>query len=129
MNSAWQLNIGREIQEGVMVLTVTGRLGVDTSGMLIDALLEAMRQGQRRILVDLHGVDYMSSAGLLALDAAAGRMHQTGGDLVLCAACEPVRLVLEMSGVLADLPLDSSRVAGLERLRQSSGSPSTTVPE
>jgi anti-anti-sigma factor len=122
MNAAWQLNIGREIQEGVLVLTVAGRVGADTSGTLIEALLEAIREGQRRILVDLHGVDYMSSAGLLALDAAAGCMHQAGGDLVLCAACEPVRLVLEMSGVLADLPLEPSRLAGVERLRASSRS-------
>ena len=100
-----------------MVLTVTGRLGVDTSGTLIEVLLEAMSDGNRRILVDLHGVDYMSSAGLLALDAAAGRMHQAGGVLVLCAACEPVRLVLEMSGILTDLPLEPSRATGLERLR------------
>ena len=119
MTAAWQLSIERKIQEGVTVLTISGRLGVDTSRTLIDALLDAMEHGQRRILVDLHGVDYMSSPGLLVLDAAAGRMHQVGGDLVLCAACEPVRLVLEMSGVLADLPLEPTRAAGLERLRQS----------
>ena len=45
-----------------------------------------------RVIIDLSKVDYVSSAGLLALDAAAGRMHTAAGLLVLCGLTEPVRL-------------------------------------
>jgi hypothetical protein len=48
-------------------------------------------------------------------------MRAAGGELMLCAACDPVRLVLEFGGLLADVPLEPSRKAGLERLKGSRG--------
>lgn len=116
MDAMWKLSIGRDFQGGVAILTIAGRIGSETSGQLLDALVGAIDEGHRRILVDLGRVDYVSSAGLLALDAAAGRLYGLGGALVLCAVCEPVRVVLEMAGVLTDLPVESSREAGVARL-------------
>jgi anti-anti-sigma factor len=119
MKSVWTLEIDRDVQEGVLVLGLRGRLGSASAGGLIDAVILGLDNGHRAILVDLEGVDYMSGAGLIAVDASAGRMRVAGGELVLCAACDPVRLVLEFGGLLADVPLEPSRNAGLERLKRS----------
>lgn len=120
MDATWKLRIGREVQAGTAVITLTGRIGSEASGQLMDALNQTIDEGHRRILVDLERVDYVSSAGLLALDAAAGRLYGVGGALVLCAVCEPVRVVLDMAGVLTDLPVEPSKEAGLARLREQS---------
>lgn len=114
MKSVWRLEIERDVQDGVLVLRLSGRLGTDSAGSLIEAVVGA---GHPAILIDLAGVDYMSSAGLIAVDAAAGRIRLAGGDLVLCSACDAVRLVLEFGGILGDVPLEATREAGLERLR------------
>lgn len=118
MKSVWTLEIGRDVQGEVLVLTLRGRLGTASAGDLIDAVLPAAEEtgGYRGVLVDLAGVDYMSSAGLMAIDAAAGRMRLAGRHLVLCAACDAVRLVLEFGGVLGDVALEPTRDAGLKRL-------------
>ena len=113
----WKLTIGRESTGDIAVLRVEGRLGTASSGDLIGAVVGAIESGDRRLLIDLTGVDYVSSAGLLALDAASGRMHVAGGALVLCGLSEPVRLALELSGLLPHFVVDASREEGLARLR------------
>jgi anti-anti-sigma factor len=63
-------------------------------------------------------VDYISSAGLLALDAIAGRVHQAGGDLVLCGLVEPVRLAFDLSGLLPHFAVEPSRDLAIRRLAE-----------
>jgi anti-anti-sigma factor len=118
VNPTWKLVIGREVQGGVAVLTIHGRVGTAASGQFIQTVLDVVQGGHHRILLDLSGVDYLSSAGLVALDAVAGRIDELGGALVLCALTEPVRLVLDLAGLLPHFVVVASRDAGLARLAQ-----------
>ena len=119
MDPTWRLTIGQDTRGGILVLSVGGRLGSESSGRLLEALAAALRAGERQILVDLQGVDYVSSAGIRALAAAAARVHAAGGRLVLCAVTEPVRIVLAMGGLLADVPAEPTLDAGVGRLLSS----------
>ena len=51
-------------------------------------------------MLDLECVDYISSAGLLALDAVLGRVHVSRAQLVLSGLTEPVRVAFELAGLL-----------------------------
>jgi anti-anti-sigma factor len=97
----WQLTVAREDHGAVVVFLVRGRLGTLSAGDLIEALAGSIACGARRIVLDLSGVDYLSSAGLLALDAVLGRLHMVDGELVICGITEPVRIAFELSGLLA----------------------------
>jgi anti-anti-sigma factor len=110
----WPLTISPEIDRGALILTVCGRIGTASCGELIEALMQAIRDGHRRIVLDLAGVDYLSGAGLLALDAMAARLHEAKGTLVLCTLAEPVRLALDLAGVPLDVEL--TRADGLARV-------------
>lgn len=110
----WKLTIRREAVAGAVVLRVHGRLGTAASGELLEAIVHAIRAGDRRLVLDLEGVDYASSAGLMVLDAAAGRMHEAGGELVLCAVTEPVRMVLDLAGLLPHFTVEPSVEAALK---------------
>ena len=124
----WGLAVSTQIVGGVVVLAVSGRLGSGASGTLIEAVVEALRGGDRRILCDLAGVDYASSAGLLALDAITGRVSVDSGAFVLCNLSEPVRLVLDLSGLLPQLTILPSREAGLAHFATGAGLQSSSVP-
>lgn len=124
----WGLRVGTEPVAGVLVVSATGRLGTGASGVLIEAVVSAVEKGHRRILCDLGGVDYASSAGLLALDAIAGRVALAGGALALCSLTEPVRLVLELSGLLPHFTVAPSREAGLAQLAADAGLQTSSVP-
>ena len=112
----WSLRIDRARVGDVDVFAPVGRLGTLSSGDLIEALVGAVKEGARSLVVDFAGVDYISSAGLLALNAIAGRVHQAGGDLVLCGLVVPVRLAFELAGLLPDFSVEPSRELALGRL-------------
>jgi stage II sporulation protein AA (anti-sigma F factor antagonist) len=114
----WALDIAREFQDGVLLLVVTGRLGAVSSAALVETLAQELRAGHRRILLDLARVDYMSSAGLLALQNIAGRLHESGATLVLCSLSGPVRLVLDLAGLLSSFAIETSREAGIARFQR-----------
>jgi anti-sigma B factor antagonist len=105
----WRFGLKTSREGDVLVVTVSGRLGTRSSGALIERLVEPIDHGLRRIVVDLRDVDYVSSAGLLAFDAVAGRMHLAGGQLVLCELSEPVTLAFELSGLRQHFVIESSR--------------------
>ena len=105
----WHLTIDRTDRDGVAVFTVAGRLGTLSSGDLIEALAAAIAAGARRIVLDLSGVDYSSSAGLLALEAVLGRLHMVGGEMLLCGVTEPVRIAFELAGLLSQFTETPSR--------------------
>lgn len=102
----------------MLVVRMAGRLGTAASGAVVDAIAGAIDEGHRRIVCDLSGVDYASSAGLLALDAANGRMQAAAGRLVLCNPSEPVCLALEFAGLLDSFSMEPSREAAVAEARQ-----------
>ena len=113
----WKLSIRREsVRPGLTVLQVDGRLGSALSGDLIEAIVGAIGAGDRQLIVDLANVDYISSAGLLALDAAAGRTHVVAGTLILCGLTEPVRLAFELSGLLPHFSVETTRDVAIAKL-------------
>jgi anti-anti-sigma factor len=113
----WPLSIHAERCDGVLVLAPCGRLGTVSAGDLIEVIVDALAAGERLLVVDLAGVDYISSAGLLALDAVLGRLHQAGGQLVLASLTEPVRLACDFAGLLPHFDVEPARDAAIERLR------------
>jgi anti-anti-sigma factor len=114
----WQLTVAREDHHGIAVFAVSGRLGTLSAGDLIEVLAGAIATGTRRIVLDLSGVDYLSSAGLLALDAILGRLHMADGELVLCGLTEPVRIAFELSGLLTQFKETPSRADALAACRE-----------
>ncbi len=113
----WRLDIARERRDGVVILEVAGRLGAESSGRFIEAVLAEIQGEQPSLLIDLAQVDYVSSAGLTALEAIAGRVHSVQGTLVLCALTDAVCLVVELAGLQGSLTVVATREEGEEGLR------------
>jgi stage II sporulation protein AA (anti-sigma F factor antagonist) len=123
--STWRLVIQQTVRDGALIVSPAGRLGRFGSGDLIEALVAAMAEGHRKIVLDLSGVDYLSSAGLFALEMVLGRMHQEGGELALCGVTEPVRLALDLAGLLAHVAVDRSADEAVARLSAGPARPPT----
>jgi anti-anti-sigma factor len=56
--------------------------------------------GVSRIVIDLSGVDYLSSAALKVFQSFADRSAQNGGQMRLRAPSDAARFALELSGLL-----------------------------
>lgn len=88
-----------------VVLTPVGRIDSNNAAEFGSRLSAVIERGDSSLLVDMAGVDYISSAGLAALLAAAKKAKAKQGKIGLCALNDRVRLVFEMSGFLALFPV------------------------
>ena len=116
MDLRWPLRISEERADGVLVLALTGRLGAASAVRLDAAVTEAVARGDTRLVVDLDGVDYISSAGLRVLAAAEGRCVGARGALSVCRLTEPVRIALDLGGLLPQLSIEETRAAAIVRV-------------
>jgi anti-anti-sigma factor len=102
--------------DGVLIVAPVGRVDSTTSEALERSLLRRLEQGERRLVLDLAGVEYISSAGLRVLLMLAKRLQQPPGALVLCALADGVRQVFELAGFLPLFAVEPSRERALARL-------------
>jgi anti-anti-sigma factor len=96
----WRLHTKTSIESGTPVLFVEGRLGHDTAAELESIALQHPADASATVVIDLSGVDYLSSAALTVFQALADRQSQSGGRLRLRAPSVAARLALELSGLL-----------------------------
>jgi anti-anti-sigma factor len=109
------MQIERSTQDGVALVAPAGRIDTTTSPALEEELRKLVDDGARDVLVDLGGVDYISSAGLRVLLVLAKRLRGERGRLVLCGLAGPVRQVFELAGFVPLFTIEASRDAALAR--------------
>jgi anti-anti-sigma factor len=101
-----EMDITFERQGGAVVATVAGSIDTLTSGSLSESLAEQIETGgARQLVLDMSGVDYISSAGLRSLLGAVKLARQQGGDFRLAEVRELVLKVLTLSGFTSILRL------------------------
>lgn len=81
----------------IVTLSLSGKLDTTTAKTFEQSVLAQIESGRRRLVIDLAGLDYISSAGLRVFVVAGKRLH-ADGKLVLCALKEPVKEVFDIAG-------------------------------
>jgi len=99
------MDVSVEQRDPVTVVTVAGSVDGVTSPALAARFHDEIAAGRVRLVGDLSGVDYMSSAGLRALLETVKEARQHGGDLRLAAVRPAVLRVLDLSGFTKILKL------------------------
>ena len=110
------MQIAEARQDGVLVLTPAGRIDSTSAGALEARLAAALGGASPRLVLDLSGVDYISSAGLRVLLVAARRVQATGGRLALCGMGQPVRQVFQLAGFLPLFTIQDTRDAAVDQI-------------
>jgi anti-anti-sigma factor len=100
----------------VPLFHLSGRLGCSSSEALTQALSGAVdAAGRFGVVVDLEAVDYLSSAGLQALESFAARLASQGRELILCGALDSVKLALILSGPRPNIAIEPSAELAMTR--------------
>ena len=98
----------------VELITVKGRVDSVEAARLARALETASRGGKHKIVIDMSGVDYMSSAGIRALgDAQRNSQRHAGGEVVLAQVSTLIHEALEMVGFTEYFHIENSVAAAL----------------
>ncbi|GAB4427241.1 MAG: STAS domain-containing protein [Anaerolineae bacterium] len=83
----------------VQLFEVIGRVDSTNATELGNAMDKAVDDGKSNLVLDLSGVEYMSSAGLREMVRILKRVKRVGGDLRIANPSERVREVLELAGL------------------------------
>ena len=110
------MEIGEERQGRSLVIAPSGRLDSVSSGELERVVVARIGAGERRLAIDMAGVEYISSAGLRVLLLAAKRLKPPQGALVLCGIGPSVRTVLDLAGFTSLFAVEPTRPQALARL-------------
>jgi anti-sigma B factor antagonist len=81
----------------VTVLSISGDIDSVTSGELVKQANEVLSGGHTKLVLDLGGVDFISSGGLVAMQTIAGQAATRGGKMVICCVDKHVAQVLRIT--------------------------------
>lgn len=93
------LDISVQSLKRVDLITVSGRVDSSTAPELEETLEDRMGEGRYNLVLDMSGVNYLSSAGLRALVAALRTCKKKGGDVRLANPSERVAEVMALAGL------------------------------
>lgn len=87
----------RKDPRGVVVIGVDGQLIVGNRHELKQKVLEALEQGERKLLVDFSNTGYIDSSGLGALVSLSKKIRESGGELKLAGLNEDLMTLFELT--------------------------------
>jgi anti-sigma B factor antagonist len=106
--------ISREkLQNGVALLTVKGFLDAHTYEEFENVLNELFENNQYRIIVDISGLDYISSAGAGVFIGAIGTAQENDGNIVLMKPTPNVKEVFDLLGLSQIFTFAETREAAI----------------
>ena len=94
------LRIDSEPADGAEIVRLTGVIDAHTYEEVQEHLEQVISGGVARIVIDFHGVRYISSSGIGVFIGALARARQNGGDLLLLNVTATVRETFSVLGLL-----------------------------
>lgn len=112
------MNIDSEETEGVRILSFDGEIRTEDARALGDAFEELLSEMEDIDLVlDLDGVNYVTSAALGHIVSTAAVLRRRGGNLAVCGLNPEVRKAFAVTRIDRVVEVVSTRDAAIEKLR------------
>ncbi len=108
-----EIDVAR-IGQGVVV-SVTGRMDTITAPVFQQRIEQLIDQGEKNVVVDLKGLEYVSSAGLRSILIGAKKTKAEGGRFSCCSLQAMVGKVFDVSGFRSIISVFDSREAALNK--------------
>ena len=110
------MNLKTETLGAATILCASGNLDAAGAPGFEEQGRNLLRGGAQRLVLDLAGVEYISSAGLRSILAAGKKTKVQQGRIVLCSLKAMVREVFEISGFASLFSIFDSRDAAVAQL-------------
>ena len=99
------MEINEEIQNGINIFKLNGRLDSNTSQGFEKQVFQAIYDGSKSMIIDFKDLDYISSAGLRVILKATKAIKREDGQIMLCSMQDYVKEVFEIAGFDSFLPI------------------------
>jgi anti-anti-sigma factor len=101
-------------EENGTVVQLQGKVDATSAPSVEQTLVGVIDQGEKRLVLDCAGMDFISSAGLRSLLLAVKKMKAAGGGISLAALQPNVKEVFDISGFSALFTIHGSRADALK---------------
>ena len=105
----------KEINE-VMVVGIEGKLDTSTSPEAEAEIGKLLDDGQKKIIINLENLNYLSSSGLRVFLGTAKKLMATGGTVKLCCPNDVVKDILDISGFSTILDVRNTEEEALNEM-------------
>ncbi|MCU0559457.1 MAG: STAS domain-containing protein [Desulfobacterales bacterium] len=109
------MDIAHHETNGVVCVKLSGRLDAESAPLAERTIKGLMEQGNTRLLFDLGGLDYISSAGLRVILLTVKGLQAANGKVVLSALTAYVREIFDVSNFSSIIPITDTVAAGLKQ--------------
>ena len=92
------MKISQENTNGIEVLRVKGNLDSNTAQEFETRIYETLENGQRKLILNLEELEYISSAGIRVILKTAKDLKRVDGNIILCALQDYVKEVFDIAG-------------------------------
>ena len=92
------MKITQRVEGEVTVFVPEGRIDTQSAADMDQALQAAVSEGRHNLVVDMSGVEFISSVGLRALAATLVKSRAEGGDMKVAALNARVTRVFRIIG-------------------------------
>ena len=113
---AFAMEITERRMADTVTLSLSGKLDATTAKAFEEKIFAQMESGERRFIIDLAQLDYISSAGLRVFMLAGKRLSSANGKMVLCALKDPVKEVFDIAGFSSIFSVYGSRDEAIKNL-------------
>ncbi len=86
------------LEDDVAVMNIRGFLDAHTAPLFEQELQKRVSEKKYKIVVDLEGLQYISSAGLGVFMGFIEEIRENGGDIKICCATPKVYRVFDLLG-------------------------------
>ncbi|MFO7985647.1 MAG: STAS domain-containing protein [Desulfatiglandaceae bacterium] len=107
--------VKRAEKDNCIIAAVNGRIDAVTAPEFERQLNDWVAQGRSDLLMDLNGLDYISSAGLRSMLGIAKKLKKDGRALMLCSLTDTVKEVFDISGFNTIIPIYNSVETALKK--------------
>jgi anti-sigma B factor antagonist len=104
-------------EQGATIFSLRGYIDAHTVIEFEKAVLAAMEAGAVRIILDISGLSYISSAGIGAMMGLTRKLSQTGGDLVLLSPTQKVFAILDGLGFTRIFKIAYTETEAFDKMR------------
>ena len=96
------------------VVQLQGKVDATSAPSVEQALIGAIDQGEKKLVIDCASLDFISSAGLRSLLLAVKKMKAAGGTIALAALQSHVKEVFDISGFSALFVIHGSKADAIK---------------
>lgn len=103
-------------QDGVVVLNLKGRVDATNSGQVHDKVMEEIKNGCNKMIINFSEVNYISSAGLRVLIFATKSFSKSSGSFAVCSLNDNIMKIFEISGLVNLFTIHNDLETGLKAM-------------